>query len=66
MLLSDFTKGIEKLPKFGTFLPIWVHHSYLLALKTFSADSLVPCGKNESLFSMVGKCIWSPEPFLQN
>ena len=37
-----------------------------LALKTFSVDRLVPCGKNETLFLMVAKCIWSPESFLQN
>ena len=36
-----------------------------MALKTFSADSLDPYGKNETLFSNFEACIWSPEQFLQ-
>ena len=35
-----------------------------MAIKTFSADSLVPCGKNETLFSKIEACIWSSDPFL--
>ena len=37
-----------------------------MALKTSSADNLVNFGKNETLFSKIGACIWSPESFLQN
>ena len=37
-----------------------------MALKTISADTLVPCGKNETLFSKIEACIWSLEQFLQN
>ena len=36
------------------------------ALKTISADSMDPFGKNETLFLKFEACIWSPEPFLQN
>ena len=58
MLLSDFTKGTEKWAKIGTFLHFWLLYPYLIALKTFSADSFVPCGKNKTLFSKFGACIW--------
>ena len=37
-----------------------------MAIKTFSADNLVPFGKNETLFSNIEACIWSPEQFLKN
>ena len=40
--------------------------TYIEALKTISADSMDPCGKNETLFLKFEACIWSPEPFLQN
>ena len=40
--------------------------TYIEALKTISADSMVPCGKNETLFLHFEACIWSQESFLQN
>ena len=40
--------------------------TYIEALKTISADSMDPCGKNETLFLKFEACICSPEPFLQN
>ena len=40
--------------------------TYIEALKTISADSMDPFGKNETLFLKFEACIWSPGPFLQN
>ena len=40
--------------------------TYIRALKSISADSMDPCGKNGTLFLKFEACIWSPEPFLQN
>ena len=50
VLLGKFTKEMKKWPKFETFLHFWVPYTYTKALKTFSADALVPYGKNETLF----------------
>ena len=63
MLLSDFTKGTEKWAKIGTFLHFWIPYPYLIALKTFLAASLVPCGKKLTLFIKFGACIQSQERF---